>query len=104
MTNPPEPRLKAFIGRSFLPADKQLWHDLRDVLDTFKPIGFVYEDAKEAQVRPVSDKVRALIEQNDIYIGVLPRRYPIYVPPTSLLGRCGILSAFAPTQWATSEW
>ncbi len=41
------------------------------------PIGLQFEDAKEAQPRPVSEKVREGIERNDIYIGILTRRGPI---------------------------
>ncbi len=97
-------RLSAFVGRSFLENDKQVWHDLRDLLDTLRPIGFVYEDAKEAQVRSISEKVRGLVLRNDIYIGVLTRRYLI-ADERTFLQRCGTLFASAvPRRWTTSEW
>ncbi len=97
-------RLRAFVGRSFLESDKQVWHDLRDLLDTLRPIGFVYEDAKEAQARPVSEKVRELVLRNDIYIGVLTRRYLIADEKT-FLQRCGtLITPAAPKRWTASEW
>src|SRR5947208_17009320 len=97
-------RLRAFVGRSFLEGDKQIWYDLRDLLDTLRPIGFVYEDAKEAQVRPVSEKVRELVQRNEIYIGVLTRRYPI-ADETTFLQRCEtLITPAAPKRWSTSEW
>lgn len=104
MRESPPVRLSAFIGRSFLGSDKQVWHDLREVLDALRPIGFVYEDAKEAQPRPISEKVKELVSRNDIYIGVLTRRYPI-LDDTTLLERCRrIVFPLAAKRWTTSEW
>lgn len=98
-------RLTAFVGRSFSDADKMVWHDLRDILDALKPLGFEYEDAKEAQPRPISEKIREFINSNDIYIGLLTRRFPLCEFPTSFLARIRhVLSASAPLQWSTSEW
>jgi len=98
-------RLRAFVGRSFLESDKQLWHDLRDLLDTLRPIGFVCEDAKEPQARPVSEKVRELIQRNDVYIGLLTRRYAVADSIPTVLQRCiRVFSPGKPTQWTTSEW
>ena len=64
-------RLSAFVGRSFLPDEKPIWQKLWDILDNHKSLGFEYEDAKEAQLRPISDKVIELIMRHEIYIGVL---------------------------------
>lgn len=104
MHEAPLKRLSAFIGRSFLEGDKQVWHDLREVLDALRPIGFVYEDAKEAQPRPISEKVKELVSRNDIYIGVLTQHYPI-LEGTTLLERCRYV--FLPPvakRWTASEW
>ena len=99
------PRLSAFVGRSFLDEDKSVWHDLRDILDSHKPMGFEYEDAKEAQIRPISEKVKELIVRHDIYIGVLTKRYPIWQAPASWHARWLYpLGSYVPQQWTTSEW
>jgi hypothetical protein len=97
-------RLSAFIGRSFLDSDKQIWNDLRDVLDTLRPIGFVFEHAKEAQLKAISEKVKEGISRNDIYIGVLTRRYPL-MENLTFSERCRSL-ALPPKakRWSTSEW
>lgn len=63
-------RLRAFIGRSFLPSDERVWTEIREVLDALAPLGFVYEDAKEAQPKAVSEKVRGGIDRNDVYIAI----------------------------------
>ncbi len=98
-------RLSAFVGRSFLEADKKVWHDLRDILDSHKSIGFEYEDGKEGQIRPISEKVRELILRHEIYIGVLTKRYPIWELPSSWHGRwMSPLGSYTPKKWTTSEW
>lgn len=99
------PRLTAFVGRSFLPSDKAVWQDLRDILDGLKPLGFEYEDAKEAQPRPVSTKVRELIVRNDVYIGLLTKRLAVYEQPQGLAARCQFaFGVNEPKRWSTSEW
>ena len=98
-------RLSAFVGRSFLEDDKQVWHDLRDLLDSLKPIGFEYEDGKEGQIRPISEKVREMILLHEVYIGVLTKRYPIWQMPSSWHERwLWPLGSYTPQKWTTSEW
>lgn len=104
----PPARIKAFVGRSFLEADEIVWYEVRKILESLRPIGLTFEDAKEAQLRPVSEKVRQGIERNDFYIGILTRRLPLPEQPVelSLLKRIGI--AFSrptePSRWTTSNW
>lgn len=98
-------RLSAFVGRSFLPEDKTIWHDLRDILDSLKSMGFEYEDGKEGQIRHISDKVKELIIRHEIYIGVLTRRFPIWQAPSSWSERwLSPLGSYLPQKWTTSEW
>lgn len=98
-------RLSAFVGRSFLEEDKKVWHDLRDILDSLKTMGFEYEDGKEGQIRPISEKVRELILRHEIYIGVLTKRFPIWDVPTSWYERWMYpLGSYTPKKWTTSEW
>ncbi len=91
------PRVTAFVGRSFLPDDDGLWQEIRELLEALRPFGFVFEDAKEPQPRPVSEKVREGINRNDLYVGVLSRRAPIQSP--------GLVARLSRTsRWATSTW
>lgn len=92
-------------GVAFLEEDKKVWHDLRDILDSLKTMGFEYEDGKEGQIRPISEKVRELILRHEIYIGVLTKRYPIWELPSSWHGRWMYpLGSYTPKKWTTSEW
>ena len=102
------PRIRAFVGRSFSEADQTVWYAIREILESLRPIGLAFEDAKEAQPRPISDKVRQGIERNDFYIGILTRRLPIKdeIAEPKLTRR--ILESFqgskTPTQWTASNW
>lgn len=101
-------RLTAFVGRSVLSIDELVWPDIRAILESFRPLGFDFEDAREAQLRPISEKVRELIERNHIYIGILTRRSPLgpLQIPTSLLRRLWTQMR-SPTRaglWSTSPW
>ncbi|MBI5005754.1 MAG: hypothetical protein HZB95_01385 [Nitrosomonadales bacterium] len=98
-------RLSAFVGRSFLDDDKKIWHDLRDILDSLKTMGFEYEDGKEGQIRPISEKVQELIMRHEIYIGILTKRYPIWHAPSTWSARwLRPLGSYTPQKWTTSEW
>ncbi len=104
----PPIRIRAFVGRSFLEENESLWYEIRKILESLRPIGFEFEDAKEAQLRPISDKVRQGIERNDFYIGILTRRLPIKEEAAELNILKRILAAFPdpkiPSQWTTSNW
>ncbi len=104
----PPVRIKAFVGRSFLEQDEALWYEFRKILESLRPIGLEFEDAKEAQLRPISEKVRQGIERNDFYIGILTRRLPIgdKAIELNLLNRLWIslLPSKQSSQWTTSSW
>jgi tetratricopeptide (TPR) repeat protein len=101
-------RINAFVGRSFLEQDDALWNEIRKILESLRPIGFGFEDAKEAQLRPISEKVRQGIEHNDFYIGILTRRLPIQREENVSNTFRRVLSALRPpktlSQWTTSNW
>src|SRR3990172_10831290 len=104
----PQIRLRAFVGRSFLESDEGVWQDFRKLLESLRPIGLDFEDAKGAELKPISQKVKQGIERNDLYIAILTRRSPITdsTSEKSFLER--ILLAFQPpksaSNWTTSHW
>jgi thioredoxin-like negative regulator of GroEL len=93
--------IRAFVGRSFLEQDEPLWVQLRKVLESLRPFGFEFEDASEPQPRPISKKVKEGIERNDVYIGVLTQRFPIYA---SSHPQERLLPSATPDKWGTSAW
>jgi thioredoxin-like negative regulator of GroEL len=97
--------LSAFIGRSFLTEDKEVWYELRDILDSFKPMGFEYEDAAEGQIRPISEKIKEKILEHEIYIGVLTKRFAIWESPATFYEKWVCRrGTYKPKRWTTSEW
>lgn len=98
-------RLSAFVGRSFLDVDKQVWLEIREMLESMRPVGFVFEDAKEAQPKPVSEKVRDGIQRNDIYIAILTRRHLICSEIKAGFSLARLFgSAKSKSRWTASEW
>jgi hypothetical protein len=101
------PMLRVFVGRSFAPDDQPVWDAFREMLEALRPLGVVYEDAKEATPGPVSAKIRELIERNDVYLGILTRRHPIAQPQPAKSRLARVVEALrqpATTKWAPSEW
>lgn len=106
--SPSSRRIGAFIGRSFQPEDEPVWQEVEKILNALTPLGFVFEDARIRQPRPVSEKVREGIERNEIYIGILTRRAPI----EAFVGNISFGRRFLAvcrgqslaTSWATSSW
>jgi len=95
-------RLRAFIGRSFNNDDINVWREFREIFDGFNALGVAYEDGKDFETRPISDKVKERIGKSNIYVGILTRRHPIWdLSDTSFLSR---FKQFKPKKWATSEW
>ncbi len=77
--------ISAFVGRSFgREEDKDLWRKIEEMLNSLKEVGFSWEDAEVSEARSISDKVREKINKNDIFIGILTKRQPIYSAGVSL--------------------
>ncbi len=66
--------MKAFIGRSFKDEDAGL---IRQIADFIESQGIDCGDAKSAKSRKVEEKIRGLISECDIFIGVFTRNEPI---------------------------
>jgi thioredoxin-like negative regulator of GroEL len=94
--------IRVFVGRSFLAEDEQVWNEIRKMLQNLRPVGLEFEDASEAQPRPISKKIREGIDRTDVYIGILTRRFPIY-SDTPGDGK-GEVHHNTPQNWGTSSW
>lgn len=72
------PKLTAFVASSFLPEDKPKVQRILDHLDSFRPLGFTWVSAEPAESDTVSHKVQELIRAQDIFVGILTARHPVY--------------------------
>jgi tetratricopeptide (TPR) repeat protein len=94
--------ISAFIGRSFIKEDEPLWAEIAKFLNSLSKVGFSYEDAEESQAKPISDKVKEKIARNDIFIGVLTKREPIFDKPVFSFGKYHLVTN--PFNWTSSYW
>lgn len=98
-------KIVAFIARSFDPGDEVKIDPIIKFLDSFKTLGFISQSAERSEIESVSEKVRSLIDQSDVLVGILTRRHPLYrfegrwAPATRIL--TGKLNPWA---WSAPPW
>src|ERR1035437_9942847 len=69
--------LKAFVAKSFHAADRPKTERIESFLSRFEKLGFIWGTAEAAEVESVSAKVRGLIDEADIFVGIFTRRAPL---------------------------
>jgi tetratricopeptide (TPR) repeat protein len=69
--------IKAFVAKSFAPADEARIQPLLDFLDTFSPLGVIFESADHAESEEVSTKVKRMIDDASIFVAIFTKKYPI---------------------------
>jgi hypothetical protein len=95
--------LRAFLARSFQSADNEKIRPIQELLESFRPLGFVWETAERAELESVSKKVQQKIDECDVFVGVFTRRYPIFA--TDEHGETPELEAGAnPVAWTAPPW
>jgi len=72
------PILKAFVARSFSAEDNRKVDPILNFLSSLQPIGLVWQTAEAAEVERVSEKVRRLIDESEIFVGILTARHPVF--------------------------
>ena len=97
-------RLSAFVGRSFLDQDEAVWATFRAMFESLAPMGFRFEDAKGSRPKPVSDKVKAGISRNTLYIAILTRRERISTKESPTLFQRLFPPRESSPRWTTSNW
>ncbi|MFA6471001.1 MAG: hypothetical protein WCU00_03085 [Candidatus Latescibacterota bacterium] len=101
--------IKAFVGHSFTDDDKTLNRTFLDYFDLIKSmdIGFTWEHAEAAQPRELAEKVKNLIRDKNLFIGICTRKERVIGPDT--LERCWIKRKSLRSHernflWKTSDW
>ena len=98
-------QLNAFVARSFALQDEQRIRPVLDFLDTFRKAGFFCETAEAAEVESVSEKVRRMINERDVFIGFFTRRYPVYTFHSKIRGAFQVLlGRTRPQSWGAPGW
>ena len=68
------------MARSFHGVDDATVAPIVELLDSFAPLGLVWETAERAEIESVSKKVQQKIDNCDVFVGVFTRRHPIFSP------------------------
>lgn len=69
-------KIKAFVGHSFAPEDKEVINKFTNHLDSLKHI-LEWEHAEGATPLPISQKVKTIFSNKTLFIGIFTRKYPI---------------------------
>lgn len=98
-------QLNAFIARSFDPRDELRIRSVLDFLDTFQKVGFFCQTAEAAEVESVSEKVRRMIDEREVFIGFFTRRNPVYGSRSRMREAWGVLRQNRKVQsWTAPPW
>ncbi len=99
------PKITAFVARSFEAVDISKIEPITKFLDSFRDLGFVWETAERAEVESVSKKVRGMIDRDEVFIGILTKRYPVYRVNRSIrLVFDVLLGRLTPVAWVPPSW
>jgi tetratricopeptide (TPR) repeat protein len=69
--------IRAFVARSFAAVDEARIQPLVDFLETFSPLGLIFESADHAESEGVSTKVKRMIDDANIFVAIFTKKYPI---------------------------
>lgn len=94
------PRITAFVACSFSDEDKPKGQPIMGFLESFRDLGFICGTAERAEVESVSKKVRGMIDESDVFVGIITRRHPIHPPLARLKAAYRILRG----QLIATEW
>lgn len=101
-------RIAAFVGHSFSDSDKDVVRQFLDYFDRIKKMdsGFSWEHAENAEPNILSEKVKRLMEDKNIFIGICTAKERVIQPDKlkkALVGNV-LKAATKDFEWKTSDW
>ncbi len=98
-------KILAFVAKSFDPVDEIKVAPITKFLDSFRTLGFIAHSAERSEVESVSEKVRKLIDESHVLVGILTKRHPAYL----LKGRwatafSALKGSLKPAMWSAPPW
>jgi Flp pilus assembly protein TadD len=98
-------KIAAFVAKSFDREDEAKISLITKFLDSFQKLGFIAQTAERAEVERVSEKVRSLIDQSDVFVGIFTRRHPVYRFRGRLATAISIMrGTMTPVLWGPPPW
>lgn len=101
--------LKAFVGHSFTSDDQEVVRTLLNFFDKVKDmnIGFAWEHAEPAEPRELAEKVKGLMEDKNLFIGICTRKEATIAPTNlsrAMLSKKILKAREDKFLWKTSDW
>jgi hypothetical protein len=98
-------KIVAFVAKSFDLADEAKISLITKFLDSFQRLGFISQTAERAEVEQVSVKVRSLIDESDVFVGIFTKRHPVYHFQGRLATAISVLRGnLTPAMWGPPPW
>ncbi len=98
-------QLNAFVAHSFDPQDEGRIRPVLNFLDTFRDAGFLWQTAERAEVESVSQKVRRMIDEANVFVGFFTKRYPVIsLEPTFADAWRVLRGRIRPYRWSAPAW
>src|SRR5437879_1154961 len=98
-------QLQAFVARSFDSQDEERIRPILEFLDTFRKSGFFWDTAEAGEVQSVSQKVRQMIDEREVFIGFFTRRFPVSSYRSKMRDAFRILlGRVQPELWSAPAW
>ena len=98
-------QVSAFVARGFAPQDEGRIQPVLNFLDTFRDAGFFWQTAERAEVESVSQKVRRMIDEANVFIGFFTKRYPVISLGSTFGDAWRVLRGkIQPDRWSAPAW
>ena len=101
--------LKAFVGHSFSAADQIVIRRFLEFFDTVKSmnLGFSWDHAESAESRDLAEKMKRLMENKNLFIGICTKREAIInlaKTQKQIFSKKILKISEDQIQWKTSDW
>lgn len=101
--------IRAFVGHSFTEDDEEVVRRFTDYFDSLSRLGidFSWEHAEPAEPRILADKVKSLISDKNLFIGICTRKeraIPNASLKPALLNKSVLKAPESTFSWKTSDW
>jgi hypothetical protein len=98
-------KIPAFVAKSFDPEDEAKIDPIEKFLESFTKLGFIARSAEQGEVESVSQKVRSLIDESEVFVGIFTKRHPAY----RFQGRwatamAALKGSLSPSTWSAPPW
>lgn len=97
--------ITAFLAKSFAEVDQPKVQLIENLLTAFRPQGFLWNTAERSEVESVSEKVRKMIDESSVFVGVFTQRHAIHDQSKGFMSRYRAFTGkYAVQGWTCPPW